>query len=423
RRQLTGEKTPLEKARPDLSPQTYHLVDKCLRQQTWSRYKKIEDLIGAIDEAIRVEKLHVGGNGDAAVEQSLRRPRTQVVLLPAILLVLCVAGMALLGVWLRGGQASEPDPTFRAAISDGPPITTSPTAEPTATSTGTAEPTAVAAAGEIQTLAPSPDSQIDLGTTLVFRWSWPDDLGANQQFAVYVRSEVDPWSQVGIISEQADGGTYWLEAQPTSFDGQAGDYWWHVALENTETDAKVAESKEQPFKLAEASTTATPAEPTTPDVTETPTVTHTPTPRPEVRVIVSSGSLRTGPGTNYTILHFLFEGEVVLVIGKDPRNEWYNVRLPDGTLGWLAASVSEPVNAMAMTAVPVAATIPPSPTPTNTPTPTPTNTPTITPTVTGTPPPPPPPSNNGGNTPAPTETPLPTLTPPPPSSPTPTPPA
>jgi len=420
KRQVTGEKTALEKARPDLSPETYGLVDKCLRRQTWSRYQKIEDLIDAIDDAIRVEKIQISGSSDFAAEQSSLRSRVQWLLVPTVVLVAC-ATLGLFVIRFRDGQAAEPAPAGVAELGGGLPPPASPTAEATATTTPTVTPgiTVTAEGGEIQTLAPDPDSQFEPGATIVFRWTWSPVMQTDQQFAVYVSSDEEQY-RIGTISEPGDGGVYWLDAATADFNGVAGDYRWHVALENTETDAKIAESKWQNFSLAEISTA--PAETAAPSVTPMPTVTLTPTPRPEVRVIVSSGSLRAGPGTDYTILRFLWDGDVVLVIGKDPREEWYNVRLPDGMTGWLAYSVSEPVDEMAemaLTVVPFAATIPASPTPTNTPTPTPTNTPTITPTATSTLPPPS--SGNGGGvaptaTPPPAETPPPTLTPPPPPS-------
>ena len=417
-RQVTGEKTALEKARPDLSPVTYGLVDKCLRRQTWSRYQKIEDLIDAIDDAIRVEKIQISGNGAVAAERSSLRARAQWLLVPTVALVACAA-LGLFAIRLRDGQGTAPAPTGLANnVGGGLPSPAGQSVEATTTPTATVTPevTAMPEAVEIQTLAPEPDSQFEPGATIVFRWTWSPDLETDQQFAVFVSSDLDDEQhRVGTISEPADGGVYWLDAATVDFDGATGDYRWYVALQNTETDEVIAESIWQNFRLAELVTA--PAETITPSATPLPTVTLTPTPRPEVRVIVSSGSLRTGPGTHYNILRFLWDGDVVLVIGKDPRDEWYNVRLPDGMTGWLAVSVSEPINetaAMAMTAVPTAATIPASPTPTNTPTPTPTNTPTITPTATSTLPPP---SNGGGGeepppTEAPpTEAPPPTLTP------------
>lgn len=118
------------------------------------------------------------------------------------------------------------------------------------------------------------------------------------------------------------------------------------------------------------------------------TVTDTPTPQPAVRVVVPSASLRTGPGTDYRILGFLVEDEVVRVLAWNGEEEspWYVVWTNDDQVGWLAASTTEPVtpsiedNPLIVDGVPPAATIPaaPTPTPTLTTMPTITATPTLT---------------------------------------------
>jgi hypothetical protein len=84
-----------------------------------------------------------------------------------------------------------------------------------------------------------------------------------------------------------------------------------------------------------------------------------------------TANVRSGPGTNYPSIGVLQQGDTVLVIATDADGAWYNILLTDGTTGWLAASVSEPVDQEAMGVLAVAATIPPPP-PTPTPfTPTP----------------------------------------------------
>ena len=80
-------------------------------------------------------------------------------------------------------------------------------------------------------------------------------------------------------------------------------------------------------------------------------------------------------------MQFLQKGDSVLVVAQDNQGLWYNVELEDGTRGWVAMSVSEPVFATVVEGLPVAATIPPLPTATidqslvltNTPVPTETN--------------------------------------------------
>lgn len=132
---------------------------------------------------------------------------------------------------------------------------------------------------------------------------------------------------------------------------------------------------------AEATSTTGPptAEPTEP-----------PPAQPSVRVIVSSANLRRGPGTIYPVAGAIFGDEEALVLATNSDGTWYNVELADGSRAWLAASVTEPLDAVAVNSVPVAATIPAAPTLTPVP-------PTATPMPTLPPPPPPPPPSGGGD--------------------------
>lgn len=184
---------------------------------------------------------------------------------------------------------------------------------------------------------------------------------------------------------------------------------------------------------ATQSASATLAPSRTPRATMSPTAgataTETPTPQPAVRVIVPSANIRTGPGTDYRILGFLVEDEVVSVLAwnGEGENPWYVVLTPNDMVGWLAASATEPVtspiedNPLIVGGVPPAATIPAAPSPTPTVTPLPTFTPSPTPTGTAAPPPIPDPGEDGGGDdgggevdPQPTDPPeIPTETPPP----------
>lgn len=134
------------------------------------------------------------------------------------------------------------------------------------------------------------------------------------------------------------------------------------------------------------------ATPTVAAATETPAAaeTATPIPAPQVRVRVNSANLRLGPGTVYGIAGVILEGETATVLATNSDRSWYNVELADGTRAWLAASVSEPVDAAGFKQVEVAATIPAAPTATRVP-PTATRPPAAQPTQ------PPPPPGGGGN--------------------------
>ncbi len=163
------------------------------------------------------------------------------------------------------------------------------------------------------------------------------------------------------------------------------------------------------------------------------TAATTPTPRPLKTAVTPSlqatpgvralavVEVRAGPGETFPAITTVQPGTELPVIGRTEDSAWFNVTLPDAsgatpTAGWLPAAAVEPLDAAALAAVPVAATIPPSPTATATATrrpPTPTLLP---PTATQPPPtqppaatepPPPEPTDPPPPPPDPTETPVP----------------
>jgi cell wall-associated NlpC family hydrolase len=53
-------------------------------------------------------------------------------------------------------------------------------------------------------------------------------------------------------------------------------------------------------------------------------------------VTASRLNLRTGPSTSYSIMHVLWQGNRVKVVGQS--NGWYQVRLSDGRTGWVSGA-------------------------------------------------------------------------------------
>lgn len=97
---------------------------------------------------------------------------------------------------------------------------------------------------------------------------------------------------------------------------------------------------------------------------------------PAIQTAFNAVNLRSGPRTDYPVIGFLMGGEsaeVLAVYGEG--NGWYNVRLDNGSLGWVGANVVQPLVAFEEELIPTVATIPPTSTPTATATPIPTNTP------------------------------------------------
>lgn len=82
---------------------------------------------------------------------------------------------------------------------------------------------------------------------------------------------------------------------------------------------------------------------------------------PQLRVNLSSVNVRSGPGTNYRAFSGLLLNSVVTVIAKNSNGSWFLIQLPNGELGWIADSVTDPVVPADMVAVQVAVTIPAPP--------------------------------------------------------------
>ncbi len=97
-----------------------------------------------------------------------------------------------------------------------------------------------------------------------------------------------------------------------------------------------------------------------------------PTPQPAGPSARQAANVRGGPGTVYPIIGGLRGGDPVNIIARNPAGDWFQIRLPNGNEGWVAASLI--ANASA-TGLPVAANIPPLPTPAPTATPPPPPTP------------------------------------------------
>jgi len=152
------------------------------------------------------------------------------------------------------------------------------------------------------------------------------------------------------------------------------------------------------------SDTPTPTLTSTPTATLTPTDTPTSTPATPIAIARRDLTARIGPGSQYPAATSLNAGDQLDIRGISEDGAWYQVRLPDGDLGWIAASNSLVETAGNVDGVRVVDAPTNTPTHTFTPTPTSTDTPTATPTPTSTPTP------TATNTPTSTDTPTSTPT-------------
>jgi len=96
----------------------------------------------------------------------------------------------------------------------------------------------------------------------------------------------------------------------------------------------------------------------------------TPTGGPPRAVVTGDTlNLRTGPGTSFPKIEVLKKGDALLVTGRTKAGDWLEVLLPDGTKGWVSASLVK--LEVPVTGVAVAKVIPKPPTPAATRTPAP----------------------------------------------------
>jgi serine/threonine protein kinase/uncharacterized protein YraI len=85
--------------------------------------------------------------------------------------------------------------------------------------------------------------------------------------------------------------------------------------------------------------TETPLPPSnTPTATDTPAPTATPTPATPVAVLGRPLAVRSGPGSQFAQVAMIPAQEPLVIIGISDDGGWYQVRLADGTVAWLAVS-------------------------------------------------------------------------------------
>ncbi|MCB8924017.1 MAG: SH3 domain-containing protein [Ardenticatenaceae bacterium] len=94
-----------------------------------------------------------------------------------------------------------------------------------------------------------------------------------------------------------------------------------------------ATSLSLPTETAVATATATPL--------PTVTATSVPVSLSLVRIVADAANLREGPGTNFAVIDTLFENERLELLEQTGDGFWYQVRLEDGSTGWIGSSVAE----------------------------------------------------------------------------------
>jgi serine/threonine-protein kinase len=190
---------------------------------------------------------------------------------------------------------------------------------------------------------------------------------------------------------------------------------------DTPTATATPTASDTPTDTPTATATTMPTRTPTATITNTPTDTPTATPATPLAEMLRDLTARIGPGSQYPIADSLDAGDRLDIRGISEDGAWYQIVLPDGSFGWVAASDALVSVAGNLVNVRVAQAPTDTPTHTFTPTPTPTYTPTATPTPTSTDTPTATPTPTSTDTPTPTATYTPTDTPTPTPTPTETP--
>lgn len=120
-----------------------------------------------------------------------------------------------------------------------------------------ADPAPVEGSGEAATtaaiiplLGPPSGSIFGRDDVVSFFWSWPGEVGRNQQFVVYLAVD-GVRSPLGTVDEANLGSGFQLQAAVGETDGAAGSYVWQVFLEDSATGATLGQSEARTIAIIE----------------------------------------------------------------------------------------------------------------------------------------------------------------------------
>ena len=68
--------------------------------------------------------------------------------------------------------------------------------------------------------------------------------------------------------------------------------------------------------------------------------------------VATAANVRSGPGTGYYVVSGVYPGQVLTVLGRNNNSDWVQVRLGNGTAGWIyvwLVSLSVPANSLPIT--------------------------------------------------------------------------
>lgn len=83
-------------------------------------------------------------------------------------------------------------------------------------------------------------------TRLIFTWSWPEPLGADERFGVYLNSQ-GRTIQLGSVRVPQSGDQYHFSTSASNVPARPGQQLWFVRLEDTETGDSREQSESRPI--------------------------------------------------------------------------------------------------------------------------------------------------------------------------------
>lgn len=234
-RPIIRSRTSLQKVRDDLAPETYALVNKCLRREPWQRFSSVATFIEALDAAILAEDVQIRTTAEA-VFIPRRSPRPFVMVLATVILI---AGAS--AFLLRDVSSGEINPTrmsqtaaFAANTNTATPepelvvVASTATAEaPVATNTAAPSETATPTASPTELLATASPTATATATALPTETATATPL---PQVRI-VFSSASVRNGPGVIYETV---AYMLEGETAVVIGrnQTADLWYNIILDN-----------------------------------------------------------------------------------------------------------------------------------------------------------------------------------------------
>ncbi len=105
----------------------------------------------------------------------------------------------------------------------------------------------------IRPLGPPQNSEFSLtpASELIFTWTWPDPLGPDQRFTIYLNSQGRIY-QIGVVRENQSGTQYQYKVQASNIAVIPGDHHWLVRLEENNLGEVLAESDSWPISFHQA---------------------------------------------------------------------------------------------------------------------------------------------------------------------------